>query len=69
MNPEKETLLKQHVEAIAHFLYEETEPEQVESLAKIEATIREQTLQYITPQLGVFLSSKQREQQQEESEE
>ena len=67
MNPEKEVLLKQHLEAIASLLYEETKPEQVESLAKIEATIREQTLQYITPQLGIFLSNKQREQRQEES--
>ena len=68
MNPEKEALLKQHLEAIAGLLYEETKPEQVESLANIEATIREQTLQYITPQLGVFLSSKLQEQQQGESE-
>lgn len=54
MTPEQETLLKQHVEAIAHLLYEETEPEQVERGAKIEATIREQTLRYITPQIGFF---------------
>jgi len=66
MTPEKEALLAQHLEAIAVLLYEEAEPEQVKSLSKIEATIREQTLEYITPQLGIFLSSKLREQPQEE---
>ena len=54
MTPEKEQKLEQHLEAIATLLYEETEPEQVESLAKIEATVREKTLQHITPRLGVF---------------
>ena len=54
MTPEKEQKLAQHVEAIAALLYEETEPEQVESLAKIESLVREKTLQYITPQLGFF---------------
>jgi hypothetical protein len=67
MTPEKEALLAQHLEAIAAILYEETEPEQVESLSKIEATIRGQTLEYITPKLGIFLSSKLQEQQQEEA--
>lgn len=66
MIPEKEALLTEHLEAIANLLYEETEPEEVESLAKIENTIRKQTLEYITPQLGFFLSNKLREQQQEE---
>lgn len=43
MIPEKEQRLAQHVEAIATLLYEVTEPEQVESLAQIEATVRKQT--------------------------
>jgi hypothetical protein len=66
MTPEKEALLGQHLEAIAALLYKETKPEQVESLAKIEATIRDQTLEYITPQLGIFLSNKLQELHQEE---
>jgi hypothetical protein len=68
MTPEKEQKLAKHIKAIAALLYEETEPTQVESLAKIEATVREQTLQYITPQLGFFLSQKQQELHQEELE-
>lgn len=68
MDSQKEALLVQHLEAIAALLYEETKPEQVESLAKIESTIREQTLEYITPQLGIFLSNKLQEHRQEEGE-
>ena len=68
MTPQKEALLTKHLEAIAALLYEETKPEQVESLAQIEATIREQTLEYITPQIGIFLSNKRQEQEQEELE-
>ena len=68
MAPEKEKELAQHLEAIAALLYEETEAEQVESLAKIEATVRAKTLEYITPQLGIFLSEKLQEQHLEEHE-
>ena len=68
MTPEKEVLLNQHIEAIAALLYDETEPEKVESLEKIESTIRKQTLEYITPKLGVFLSNRVQELHQEEEE-
>lgn len=68
MTPEQKVLLAKHIEAIAKLLYEETEPEQLESLAKIENTVREQTLEYITPQLGIFLSNKLQEQQLAEAE-
>lgn len=68
MTPEKEQKIARHVEALAALLYEEAQPEQVESLAEIEATVREKTLQYITPQLGVFLSEKLQELHQEERE-
>ena len=42
---------------IAKILYRQAQPEQVKTLAQIEATVRKQTLQYITPQLGFFLSN------------
>jgi hypothetical protein len=42
--------------------------QKIENLAGIEETIRDQTLEFITPQLGVFFSKKQRERPQEESE-
>ena len=66
MTPEQQKALEEHLEAIsqrsasrgANILYQETKPEQLESLAKIEATVRDQTLEYITPQIGFFCSSK-----------
>ena len=56
MTPEKQQELNQHIKAIAHILYGEAEPSKVATLAGIEETIRQQTLEYITPKLGVFLS-------------
>ena len=66
MTPEEEKELKEHLGAIAKILYQQTKPEQVKTLAQIESTVREQTLQYITPQLGFFLSNKAREPHQDE---
>ena len=68
MNPENEKKLQEHLREIAKILYEEADAKNLDSLAGIEKTIREQTLQYIGPQLGVFFSKKQQEQQPEESE-
>jgi hypothetical protein len=68
MNPKKKQELDQHLQAIAEILYEEAESDKLETLGGIEETIREQTLEYITPQLGFFLSRKKQELRQEESE-
>ena len=54
MTPEKQKELNQHLQAIAKILYEEAEPTKIESLAGIEETIRQQTLEHITPQMGFF---------------
>lgn len=68
MTPAEEKELAGHIDAIAKILYRQAEPEQVETLAKIEETVRQQTLQYISPQIGFFLSNKEQEQPQEEPE-
>lgn len=62
MKPEQRKALEKHLEAIAKILYEDTNSEELESLAKIEATVREKTLEHITPQIGFFLSKKAQEQ-------
>jgi hypothetical protein len=54
MNPENEKKLQEHLREIAKILYEEADAKNLDSLAGIEKTIREQTLQYIGPQLRVF---------------
>lgn len=58
--------LQEHLQAIASILYQEAETEELESLGGIEKTIRAQTLEYITPELGVFFSKKQQERHREE---
>lgn len=67
MNPEKEKALKEHIQAIAKILYEETSPEQLKDLETIEATVHHQVTEYVSPELGIFLSKKQQEQAPEES--
>lgn len=61
MTPEQQRELDHHLQAIAKILYQEAEPTKLESLAGIEETIRQQTLEYITPQMGFFLSKKRKE--------
>ncbi|HAX74322.1 MAG TPA: hypothetical protein DCY88_00415 [Cyanobacteria bacterium UBA11372] len=46
----------------------ETSPEQLKDLETIEATVRQQVTQYVSPELGIFLSKKRQEQVLEESE-
>ena len=58
--------LQKHLQAVAKILYQETEAKELESLAGIEKIIRAQTLEYITPELGVFFSNKQQELHREE---
>lgn len=58
--------LQKHLQAVAKILYQEAEGAELESLVGIEKTIRAQTLEYITPELGVFFLEKQQELRQEE---
>jgi hypothetical protein len=46
---------------------EETSPEQLKDLETIEATVHNQVTEYVSPELGIFLSKKQQEQMQAES--
>ena len=66
MTPKEEKELTEHVDAIAKILYRQAQPEQIETLAKIEETVREQTLLHISPRIGFFLSNKLQKQQQED---
>ena len=62
MTPEEKKELNKHINAIGKILYKQAEPEQVETLANIEETVRDQVLEYISPQIGIFLSDKEQEQ-------
>lgn len=56
MTPEEQQALNEHVQAIAKILYEDADKSQMTNLAEIEAMVRSQVQQHVTPNLGVFLS-------------
>lgn len=56
MTPEEKQTLDQHVQAIAKILYTDADKSQMTNLGKIEEVIRDQLLEHVSPQLGVFLS-------------
>jgi hypothetical protein len=66
MKPANQKKLQKHLQAVAKILDQEAEARELESLAGIEKILRAQTLEYITPELGVFFCKKQQEQHQEE---
>ena len=68
MTPEKQEKLNQYLQGIAEILYQEADETQLTNLARIEETITEQTLEHITPELGIFFSKRRQEQQQEDNE-
>lgn len=68
MTPEEDKELQTHVEAIAAILYQNTNPLELKTLAGIEQSVRQQVLNHISPQIGIFLSRRQHGQQQVEGE-
>lgn len=68
MTPEEDKELQAHVEAIAGILYRNTDPLELKTIEGIEQVVRQQMLKHISPQIGIFLSKKQRGQQQVELE-
>ena len=55
MTPEEQVQLQQSIDTIAQILYRNTSVEQLQTLEGIEQTIRQQTQEWVLPQLGVFL--------------
>ena len=68
MTPEKAIALKAHVQAIAAILYEETSPEELNTLEEIEQTVRQKVLKHVSPEIGVFLFKQSQAQLQAEQE-
>jgi hypothetical protein len=68
MTPEDEKALNEHVQAIAKILYADADKSQMTNLAEIEAMVRSQVQQHVTPQLGVFLSQALQKQRQDTNE-
>ncbi len=61
MTPEKQARLQVCLQEVASILYEETNSAELTNLESIEKTVRSQMLEYVSPQIALFLSNKQQE--------
>lgn len=57
MDASKQARLKALTDELAALLYEESDPEEVKTLAGIEKTVRGHWLEHVGPGLGHFLSA------------
>ena len=60
MDEVRKAQIQAHAQAIVALLYEETDPEQVQTLLGIEETVRQHILEHVSPEIGIFYPSKQR---------
>jgi hypothetical protein len=67
MTPAEKAQLNAHVQAIAKLLYADADKSQMSNLGQIEAGIRAQLQEHVSPQLGVFLSEQLRAQTRDTS--
>jgi hypothetical protein len=61
MSPEEREEIAVHTQAIAKILSKNTAPEQLTSLGKIEAAVRDRMPEYVMPEVGIFLSKMSQE--------
>lgn len=64
MVPEKEERLQACLQELAALLYEEANKSELTNLESIEKSVRTQMLKHVSPQIALFLSSKQQEPKQ-----
>jgi hypothetical protein len=65
MTSEDQQALQQHLQAISKILYDNADTSRLTNLAEIEAVVREQVQQHVSPEIGVFLSQQQQKRQQD----
>jgi hypothetical protein len=68
MDADKKAQIQAHARALAALLYEETDPEQVKTLAGIEEAVRGHLLEHVSPEIGDFLSKQAVAQQRDANE-
>ena len=59
MNEDKQERLKACLKELATLLYEEADKSQLTNLEGIEKTVRSQILEYVSPEIALFLLRKQ----------
>ena len=69
MDIETKKKLIYHSRCMAEILHGEAEKESIKDLDGIEKTVRALTQEYVTPELGIFLSKKRVEQKLDEKSE
>lgn len=62
MNEAQQERLKVCLKELATLLYEEANKNQLANLEGIEKTVRSQMLEYVSPEIALFLLNKQQEQ-------
>ena len=62
MNSDKQERLKVCLKELATLLYEEADKSQLINLEGIEKTVLSQVLEHVSPEIALFLLSKQQEQ-------
>jgi hypothetical protein len=67
MDTDKKAQIQDHARALAALLYEETDPDQVKTLAGIEAAVRGHLLEHVSPEIGNFLLQQAAARQADES--
>lgn len=56
MTPEEQKEVLAHSRAIAKILYKNTKTEELTSLGRIEAAVRDGLQEHVMPEIGIFLS-------------
>lgn len=68
MKPEQEQALKVHLQAIAQILYDDSDPDTLQTMEGIEMTVRQKIQAHVSPELGTFLLERLQEQQPDDPE-
>ncbi len=66
MTPEEQKEILAHSRAIAKILYKNTKTEELTSLGKIEAAVRDGMQEHVMPEVGIFLSKMSQKKQEED---
>jgi len=68
MQPEQEQALQAHLQAIAKILYDDSDPDSMQTLEGIEMTVRQKIQAHVSPELGKFLLDRSQQQPQDDPE-
>ncbi len=60
MTPEDQQAVANYAREIAKLLHRNTPPEAITTLEAVEKTVRGQILEYVSPEIAIFLSNKAR---------